>query len=141
MSDKDKFEGFKDKIIKENEEKYGQEIRENYGDSSVDYSNTQIKKLSKAEHEKLSKLSIQVNETIKEAHKLGDHKSEKAIEACKLHKEWISFYWPKYTKEAHLGLVEMYIADERFTAYYDKNCGEGSAQFLLEAMKHYLSNN
>ena len=32
MSDREKFAGFKQKMIEENEEKYGKEIREKYGD-------------------------------------------------------------------------------------------------------------
>lgn len=31
MSDKEKFEGFKQQKLKENEESYGQEIRQKYG--------------------------------------------------------------------------------------------------------------
>jgi len=31
MTDKEKFEGFKQKMIEENERKYGEEIREKYG--------------------------------------------------------------------------------------------------------------
>lgn len=39
MSDKEKFEGFKKDLVKQNEEKYGKEIREEYGDKQVDESN------------------------------------------------------------------------------------------------------
>jgi len=35
MSNKEKFEGFKKKMIDENEKKYGKEIREKYGDDTV----------------------------------------------------------------------------------------------------------
>ena len=33
MGDKEKFEGFKKELIEKNEEKYGAEIREKYGDA------------------------------------------------------------------------------------------------------------
>ena len=39
MSAREKFEGFKKKIIDENEKKYGNEIRGEYGDQAVDDSN------------------------------------------------------------------------------------------------------
>jgi len=39
MNDAEKFEGFKKDFIKENEETYGQEIRNRYGDKTVDASN------------------------------------------------------------------------------------------------------
>lgn len=36
MTDKEKFEGFKARIIRENEEKYGEELRAKYGDQEID---------------------------------------------------------------------------------------------------------
>jgi len=38
MTDQEKFEGFKQKLIDENEAKYGKEVREKYGDEAVDKS-------------------------------------------------------------------------------------------------------
>lgn len=35
MSDKEKFEGFKNKLIAESEEKYGKQIRKMYGEKTV----------------------------------------------------------------------------------------------------------
>jgi len=43
MTDKEKFEGFKQKMIEENERKYGEEIREKYGDEEVDKSYRKLK--------------------------------------------------------------------------------------------------
>ena len=37
MDDKEKFEGLKEKMIDDNEKKYGQEVREKYGDENVNY--------------------------------------------------------------------------------------------------------
>jgi hypothetical protein len=53
-----------------------------------------------------------------------------------LHRKWLSFFWPEYSKEAHAGLAEMYVADERFTAYYDQH-KEGAARFLRDAIVSY----
>ena len=39
-----------------------------------------------------------------------------------------------YTPEAHRGMGQMYVADERFRAYYDGPCGDGAAQFLCDAI-------
>lgn len=137
MMDNEKFEGFKDNLIKENELKYGKEIREKYGNESIDYSNKKLKNMSKKEYDELEKLSIQVNETIKEAFESKDPSGHLAQKACKLHQEWIKYYWSSYTKEAHMGVVQMYADDERFTSYYD-NIAPGSAVFLRDAMKIYL---
>jgi hypothetical protein len=55
---------------------------------------------------------------------------------AELHRQWLSFTWPTYSKEAHANLAEMYVADERFTAYYDQH-REGAAQFLRDAIAAY----
>jgi hypothetical protein len=45
-------------------------------------------------------------------------------------------YNPKYSKEYHMGLAEMYVADERFKAYYEK-ITPGCAEFLRDAINVY----
>ena len=45
MTDSEKFAGFKQKLIIDNEKKYGQEIRTKYGDEAVDKSNKKLKNL------------------------------------------------------------------------------------------------
>ena len=47
MSDNEKFEGFKQKLIDENEEIYGAEIRSRYGDDLIDASNAKVKGMSR----------------------------------------------------------------------------------------------
>ena len=42
-----------------------------------------------------------------------------------------------YTGQAHLGLAEMYTADERFLHYYDAQV-PGCAEFLKEAIKAHI---
>ena len=46
----------------------------------------------------------------------------------------------KYDQNAHLGLVSMYVQDERFKQYYDQH-GEGLAQLLYDLVHQYLGNN
>lgn len=41
------------------------------------------------------------------------------------------------SEEAHKALVEMYLADERFTAYYDRKV-EGCAKLLEESVKFWI---
>lgn len=42
----------------------------------------------------------------------------------------------KYQAAMHKGIAELYVADERFTAYYDKN-KSGCARFLRDAVAHW----
>ncbi|EKQ51247.1 MULTISPECIES: MerR family transcriptional regulator [unclassified Clostridium] len=136
MNDKDKFEGFKQNIIDENEKKYGEEIRAKYGDNAIDESNKKFKNMSKEEYDKFEKLGTKVIDTLKEAFETNDPSSELAQKAADLHRQWLSYSWSNYSKEAHAGLAQMYVDDERFTAFYDKH-QPGLAAFLRDAVFIY----
>lgn len=140
MSNKEKFEGFKQNMVDENEKKYGKEIREKYGNDTVNKSNAKIKNMSEEEYDEITKLTEEVNTTLAEAFKTGDPAGELAQKAVDLHKKWLMFYWNDYTKEAHAGLGQMYVDDERFTAYYDKE-QPGTAEFLRDAILIYTGMN
>jgi DNA-binding transcriptional MerR regulator len=136
MSNKEKFEGFKNKIIKDNEKKYGEEIRSKYGNDTVDSSNQKVMNMSQNDYEKLTKLQEDIMETLVKAMKTGDPASELGQKAVDLHKQWLTYYWDGYSKEAHAGIGQMYVDDERFTAYYDK-LQPGTAKFLRDAIYVY----
>lgn len=136
MSNKEKFEGFKKQMVDENEKKYGKEIREKYGEETVKQSNAKVMNMSQEDYEAVTKLEAQVRETLAEAIKTGDPSSVLAQKAADLHKQWLTYYWTEYSKEAHAGLAQMYVDDERFTAYYDKET-PGTAEFLREAIQIY----
>ncbi|MFD7444384.1 TipAS antibiotic-recognition domain-containing protein [Streptomyces sp. NPDC059909] len=53
--------------------------------------------------------------------------------------EWLSVTVTP-TKSYVIGLGEMYVADPRFTANYDRH-GEGTAEFVRDAMKVYAERN
>jgi DNA-binding transcriptional MerR regulator len=137
MTDAEKFEGFKQKMIDDNEQKYGQEIREKYGDGQVEKSNRMFKNMTKEQYEEFEQLGTSVIDTLKAAFAEGDPSGELAQKAADLHRQWLSFSWGgSYTKEAHAGVAQMYVADERFTAYYDKE-QPGLAAFLKDAVLIY----
>lgn len=140
MSDIEKFEGFKQKQIDENEKKYGKEIREKYGDEAVNKSNNKLKNMTKEEYDKITALGNEVIEALDAAFKTGDPAGELAQKAADLHRQWLSFYWDSYSKEAHAGIAQMYVNDERFTQYYDKK-QSGTAEFLKEAIMIYTGMN
>lgn len=140
MSDIEKFEGFKRKMIADNEAAYGKEIRERYGDELIDASNEKVKNMTEEQWEEAQALSEQINETLKEAFGQGDPASEMAQKACDLHRKWLCMFWKEgtYSKEAHKALAEGYATDERFTAYYDK-IAEGCTKFLRDAIVIYCN--
>ncbi|WP_335872750.1 MerR family transcriptional regulator [Bacillus sp. 2205SS5-2] len=136
MSSKEKFEGFKKQLIDENEQKYGKEVREKYGDEKVNQTNAKMQNMSEEQYERATKLGEKIHETLAEAMKTGDPASDLAQKAADMHKQWIMFYWSEYSKEAHARLGDMYVADERFKAFYDKN-QDGVAEFLRDALQIY----
>lgn len=136
MSDKEKFEGFKQKLIDDNEKKYGKEIREKYGNEAVDKSNQKIKGMTPEQYAEGERLGEEILSTLAEAMKTGDPAGELAQKAADLHRQWLCLYWGSYSKEAHAGLAQMYVEDERFTAYYDK-VQPGAAAFLRDAILIY----
>lgn len=138
MTDEEKFEGFKEKLISDNEEKYGKEIREKYGVETVDRSNAKLKNMTKEQYGELEALTQELNNTLKAAFEQGDPGGKLAQKACALHKEWLCFYWDHYSKEAHMGVAQMYVDDPRFTAYYDA-IAPGCAVFLRDAVQIFCA--
>ncbi|MCR6545886.1 MerR family transcriptional regulator [Dehalobacterium formicoaceticum] len=140
MSDKEKFEGFKRKLIEENEAKYGEEIRERYGEKTVEESNRKLMNMTKEQYDEFTRLGEEVLDTLCEAFKTGDPAGELAQKTADLHRQWLAYSWPSYSKENHGGLAQMYVDDPRFTAYYDER-QPGAAEFLRDAVFIYTGMN
>ncbi|MFD0826085.1 MerR family transcriptional regulator [Neobacillus sp. M.A.Huq-85] len=136
MSDQEKFEGFKQKMIDDNEKKYGAEARRKYGNDAVEKSNAKVKNMTQEQYQEVTTLEQQVRETLAQAFATGDPAGGLAQKAADLHKQWLTYYWSEYSKEAHAGLAQMYVDDERFKAYYDKD-QPGTAEFLRDAIQIY----
>lgn len=136
MSNQEKFEAFKDKMIEENERKYGKEVRAKYGEDMIEKSNQQLKGMSKTQFEEAEKLGKEILEILNEAFLTGDPGGELGQKTADLHRKWLTMYWGHYSKEAHAGLAQMYVDDERFTEFYDKK-HKGAAGFLRDAIFIY----
>lgn len=134
MQDKDKFEGMKRSLVEENERTYGAEARERYGDQAIDESNRKMLGLTQEQFARFNELGQAINAELERAIREGaDPLGEAGERMYEMHREWLGFTWNFYTPEAHCGLAEGYVADERFRAYYDKNI-EGCAAWLRDAI-------
>ena len=140
MSNKEKFDGFTQELVNENEQQYGKEIRAKYGNAIVDSSHEKVRLMSKEQYADIEKLSAELNDMLKAGVDQGDPSSELAQKACELHKNWLCHFWDSYSKEAHLGVTQMYVDDPRFTKYYDK-IANGCAIFLRDAVLIYCKSN
>ncbi len=136
MTDREKFEGFKEALIADNEEKYGAEIREKYGKEAVERSNDKVRGMTKEQYAEAQRLAEAYQQALKEAFEQGDPASEPAKKACDLHRQWLCHYCEHYSKEYHMGLAQMYVDDPRFSEYYDK-IAPGCAAFLRDAIMIY----
>lgn len=136
MTDREKFEGFKHKLVQDNEEQYGKEARERWGNEAVEKSNAKVKGMTQEQYAKVAQLTTELYSTLAAAFKTGDPAGELAQKAADLHKQWLTFWWDHYDKEAHANIAHMYVDDPRFTAHYDKE-QPGTAAFLRDAVHIY----
>ncbi len=138
MSDAKKFEAFKTQLVEEQEQNYGKESREKYGDAAVDHSQQAMKNMSREDYERWSSLDKEILEGLEEAVRAGlPPEGPEGETIVSRHKEWLLLSGLKYQTQIHRGLGEMYILDERFTAYYDKKV-PGCARFLREAIHFWV---
>ena len=140
MSDKERFEGLKRAAVDENEKKYGAEARQRHGDAAVDAANERLLAMDEEEWNDKQALEGAIIEQLKEVMRSGDASSQAAQKLARMHARWISMHWGEgaYSREAHLQLAQAYLADARFTAYYDERAGEGATEVLVEALQACL---
>ena len=138
MDDTEKFQVFKEGIVRQHEEMYGAEARAKYGDGEVDEAQGKILNMTEEEYERFQNLGEEIRTRLEEAVRNGiSPESKEAGRIVLLHKEWLGMTWKKYTEEAHKAVAEMYISDERFQAYYDREV-PGCAGFLEKAIKYKI---
>lgn len=138
MSDREKFEAFKERVVRENEEAYGKEIREKYGDEEMDEANKKVLNMSKEDYERFQNLGAEIRKRLEEVVRAGkDPAGEEGRRIVLLHKEWLGMTWKSYTSAAHKAMADMYIGDERFQLYYDREV-KGCAKFLEEAIRFWV---
>lgn len=135
IMDSQKFEGLKRSLVEENERAYGAEVRERFGEDVAEASNARVLGMTQERYDQVKSLEKTIAEKLVSAMETGDPSSPEAREVVELHAEWLRAFWPDgtYTKKAHAGLAEAYVADDRFRSYYDA-IKPGAAQFLRDAI-------
>lgn len=136
MTDKDRFEGLKAKTIADNERRYGAEVRRRFGDEAVDAANDALLGMDEKTWNDMDALERRIKELLSAAMATGDPIGPAARELVGAHARWLQLHWGAgtYSPEAHRGLADGYLADERFVTYYDGACGTGATQFLHDAI-------
>ncbi len=137
MSDQEKFAAFKERIVQQNEAQYGQEARQKYGDAAVDRSQSALRGMTQEQFDAWNQLDAQLRRRLEQAVQAGlSPDSEEGKEICAMHRRWLQGTDPKLTPAKHKGIAELYVLDERFTAYYDRQ-QPGCARFLRDAVARW----
>ena len=138
MSDREKFECFKSRLLQEHETAYGAEVRARYGDQEADRAYARLSALTWEEYRSWVTLGDRILAALAAAVRSGaDPAGEAGAALAELHREWLGFSWEVYTPQAHRGLAALYTQDPRFTAYYDREVS-GCAAFLRAAVEAHI---
>ena len=141
MNDQEKFEALKQRAVAWHEETYGREAREKYGDREVDAAQNTVRGLTQEQYREWTGLGDEILRRLEDAvRSQTPPDSLEGREITQLHRRWLTLSGNTYdpTKHMglaakHMGLAQLYIQDERFTAYYDRTV-PGCARFLCEAV-------
>jgi DNA-binding transcriptional MerR regulator len=122
------FEGF-------NHDDYEDEARERWGNTDAyKESSRRTKQYGKQEWDAIRTESEAIHQRLAELMQQGAASGDPAVQAAvEDHRLHIDRWFYPCSKQMHHGLGEMYIADARFTANFDK-VAPGFAQFLHDAI-------
>lgn len=124
------------RAVRENEERYGEEARELYGDETIDAANERLLDMDPAVWNDMKELEQAILGQLSIAMAEGDPRGPEAKKLVKMHRHWVGLHWRSEPEdEAYLGLVKGYLADPRFVPYYDDPCGTDATAFLVEAVE------
>ena len=136
MTDDERFEGLKQDMIDQNEKTFGKEARARFGDKAIDEANAKLLRMGEGEWTDIMELEEAIKAQLRAAMASGDVSGAEVQKLVRMHARWLSAHWPDgaYSPEAHRGMADGYLADQRFIAYYDEACGSGATQFLHDAI-------
>jgi MerR family transcriptional regulator, thiopeptide resistance regulator len=126
MPAKDLYAGF-------DNSQYEAEARERYGDAEVDRSNAAWERLGPDGRAAFAEETAAIGRGLAALLTEGADVTDPRVQALvRRHHEQIATFWTP-SREAYVGLGQMYVDDERFTATYDAYA-PGLAPYLRDAM-------
>jgi len=134
MTDTEKFAAFKQQQLTQNEQEFGEESRKRYGQTEFTASQKKFAGLTEADYQAMQTTEEKLVTKLKAVATTGDLTSNTAHEVYDLHRQWLCFTWNNYSAEAHRGLAQMYLDDDRFAQYYNDRVGLANATETLVAI-------
>ncbi len=129
----DMFDGF-------DHTRYKQEVTERWGKDAYEQGDSWWRALSDAEKERFQQQQLDIAADFGRAQAAGrSPDSEEVQAAAQRHVAWLSVTTTP-TTDYLLGLGEMYVADPRFGANYDRH-GAGTAGLVRDALRVYVERN
>lgn len=120
---------------------YKEEVTERWGRDAYERSNNWWKALSEQERKAFMQEQADIARDFGAARAAGKAADSDEVQAITArHHTWLGRSPERVSKEYFTGLGEMYVADPRFTANYDKH-GEGTAVLIRDAMRVYADRN
>lgn len=93
--------------------------------------------LTREQYDTWQQLGRQIRQKLEQAVTEGLRpESDAGQEVTQLHRRWLTITGNQYDEARHKGLAELYVADARFTAYYDVQV-PGCARFLRDAVFYW----
>ncbi|RJO77304.1 MerR family transcriptional regulator [Nocardia panacis] len=126
------FDGFDHTVYKD-------EVIERWGRDAYDKSDRWWRSMSEADRTAHMRAAVDIAADYGRARAAGLAADSPEVQAItRRHYEWVGVGWQTKTPplQAFTGLGEMYVADPRFAANYDKH-GPGTAEFVRDAMRAY----
>lgn len=134
MTPEEKFTAFKQNKIAENQRIYGEELTETYDEGTLKTSEHAYLSLSQKEMCDLEELEANMIQTLQTHPSIP---SDSAHFVYTSHKKWLTAHWGHYDKAKHNGLSNIYLADTRFSDYYDAKAAEPITPLLVKIIQHY----
>lgn len=136
MTNIQKLNSLKKKLIAENDKKYGQEVKQRWGEEVWEKSNEKFKNMTRKQFDSVMETEKEFKKVLLQAFETRRPDGELAQTSVELHKKWLTAFWPKYSKEAHFGLANMYVEDIRFHHYF--NDSKELAEFFRKAVSVFV---
>lgn len=136
MSDKDKFKGLKEELIRKNDKEYKDEVISKWSEEKYETSQNMFMDMTKEKFDHFNNLFIEIIEVLKKI-KQDENNEDLKKKVAFLHKEWLTLAWGYYDRSIHLNIVDMYIQDERFEKTFNEY-GLGLTKILRDAVHKYI---
>ncbi|MGE5391209.1 MAG: MerR family transcriptional regulator [Deltaproteobacteria bacterium] len=138
MNNEDLFTAFNYEQMMEDQKQYEEEVRERWGNTDAyRISRERAARYSKEDWERINNVQMENLRDLARLYRSGvAHDHPDVLEVVARNLKFINDNFYPCSLEVLSGLGQMYVSDERFTAFYDR-VATGLAAFYNEAIQHY----